>query len=264
MKRARKEQEHHYYQTILDWITPIEYTTQQSDFISRRQRGTGQWLLDSTEFQTWLSNERQILFCPGIPGAGKTIITSIVVEELTTRFLDNKNIGIAYLYCNYRRQSEQKFNDLLASLLKQLAAGQHSFPDAVKDLYEKHRGKRSRPSSYELSRAIQSVASLHTRVFILIDALDECDVFQGCLSKLVSEISSLREEARANFLITSRPIPELGKQFQPCLTREIIATDADVYTYLNGNMSQLRKCVLNNPELQEEIRTEITIAVKGM
>jgi hypothetical protein len=168
------------------------------------------------------------------------------------------------LYCNYLRQSEQKINDLLASLLKQLTEGQHSLPDTVKDLYEKHNVKQSRPSSYELLRALEFVASLHMRVFILIDALDECDIFQGCRSKLVSEISSLREKARANFYITSRPIPELGKQFQPCLTREIIATDSDVYTYLNGNMSQLKKCVLNNPELQKEIRTEITIAVKEM
>jgi hypothetical protein len=32
-------------QTILDWLTPIDYSTQQSDFISRRQEGTGEWLL---------------------------------------------------------------------------------------------------------------------------------------------------------------------------------------------------------------------------
>jgi hypothetical protein len=38
-------------QTILDWLTPINYSTQQSDFIGRRQEGTGQWLLSSNEFQ---------------------------------------------------------------------------------------------------------------------------------------------------------------------------------------------------------------------
>lgn len=31
-------------QNILDWITPIDYALQQSDFICRRQAGTGQWL----------------------------------------------------------------------------------------------------------------------------------------------------------------------------------------------------------------------------
>ena len=98
-----RNQEDQGRQTILDWITPIDYAPQQSNFISRRQAGTGQWLLNSAEFKAWLQISKQILFCPGIPGAGKTILTSIVVEELITRFENDGNIGIAYIYCNYRR-----------------------------------------------------------------------------------------------------------------------------------------------------------------
>ncbi len=107
-------------QTVLDWLTTIDYAPQQNDFIGRRQVGTGQWLLDSTEFKTWADTDKQTLFCPGIPGAGKIILTSVVVDELTTRFQNDRSIWIAYLYCNFRRQDEQKAQDLLASLLKQL------------------------------------------------------------------------------------------------------------------------------------------------
>src|SRR5579871_1078626 len=67
---------------ILNWLTPIEYGSQQSDYIGRRQHGTGQWLLNSKQFQTWLDTSKQILFCPGIPGAGKTILTSVVIDNL--------------------------------------------------------------------------------------------------------------------------------------------------------------------------------------
>jgi DNA replication protein DnaC len=103
VKRVRREQEDCQRQSILDWINPISYTPQQHDFITRRQEGTGQWLLDSAEFQAWLETDKQTLFCPGIPGAGKTILTSIIVEELTTRFSTDQTIGIAYIYCNFRR-----------------------------------------------------------------------------------------------------------------------------------------------------------------
>jgi hypothetical protein len=68
---------------IFDWLTPIDYSPQQNDFINRRQAGTGQWLLDSAEFLGWTETSKQTLFCPGLPGAGKTILTSIVIEELT-------------------------------------------------------------------------------------------------------------------------------------------------------------------------------------
>jgi hypothetical protein len=39
------------------------------------------WLLDSDEFQKWLKQSGQTMFCPGILGVGKTILASIVVDR---------------------------------------------------------------------------------------------------------------------------------------------------------------------------------------
>src|SRR3989440_1726345 len=119
---------------IIDWLAAIDYGQQQSDFLSRRQEGTGQWLLDSDEFQEWLAQKKQTLFCPGIPGAGKTILTSIVVDYLDKKFQNDSSIGIAYVYCNFRQQLEVKPADLLASLLKQLVQEQPSVPESIKSL----------------------------------------------------------------------------------------------------------------------------------
>jgi hypothetical protein len=68
--RERREE----HQAILDWLTPIDYAPQQYDFFRRRQKGTGEWLLKTNEFQEWVNQSKQTLFCPGIPGAGKTTI----------------------------------------------------------------------------------------------------------------------------------------------------------------------------------------------
>ncbi|KAH6668301.1 hypothetical protein B0J14DRAFT_158963 [Halenospora varia] len=144
-------------QAILDWLTSIDYTAQQSDFISRRQEGTGQWLLESAEFRAWVETKKQTLFCPGIPGAGKTILTSIMVNELTIRFSNDPTIGLAFIYFNFRRQDEQKIDDLLASLLKKLAESQPYLPVTVKELYDRHKTKRTRPSLDETFRSLQAV-----------------------------------------------------------------------------------------------------------
>lgn len=50
-------------QKILDWLTPIDYSLQQNDYFRLQQPGTGQWLLDSNEYQTWLVTRKQTLFC---------------------------------------------------------------------------------------------------------------------------------------------------------------------------------------------------------
>jgi predicted ATPase len=252
------------HQLILDWLTPVDFYTQQSDFIRRRQEGTGEWLLKSNEFQEWVKQSNQTLFCPGIPGAGKTIITSIVVEDLCTRFQNDTSIGIAYVYCNFRLQQEQKPEDLLASLLKQLVQEKPATPTCVKSLYERHKSKRTRPLFEEISKALQSVVADYSKVFIIIDALDECQVSDGGRRRLLSEIFNIQAKTGASLFATSRFIPEIMKEFEESISLEIRASDKDIQRYLDGHMLELPSFVVRNHDLQEEIKTEITKAVDGM
>ena len=247
---------------VLDWLTPVNYGLQQSDFINRRQPGTGQWLLESEEFQRWLNSDQQTLFCPGIPGAGKTILTSIVVEELSSRFSTDPGVGIAYLYCNFRQKHEQKAQDLLTSLLKQLSQGRSTLPDGVKSLYDKHKEKRTRPSLDEISRTLQSVVGTYTRVIIIVDALDECQVSDGCRKMFLSEISSLQAKTGANLFATSRFIPDITKKFNGSIKLEIRAHDDDVRRYLDGRILHSAQKLLET--YREEIKTQITKVVDGM
>jgi hypothetical protein len=204
------------------------------------------------------------LFCPGIPGAGKTILTSIVVDDLCNRFRNDATIGIAYLYCNFQRRDEQKAEGLLASLLKQLAEELSSLPDSVRDLYNRHKDKRTRPSVDEISRALKSVATLYLRVFIIVDALDECQPADRNWSKLLSELFVLQANCGANLFATSRFIPEIKKMFEGSLSIEIRATEDDVRRYLDSHISNLPAFVRRSPDLQEEIKTEVVKAVDGM
>jgi Cdc6-like AAA superfamily ATPase len=220
--------------------------------------------LDSTEFQTWLETGTQTLFCPGIPGAGKTIIAAIVVDHLLTSFKDDLATGIAYLYCNFGRQREQKAEDLLASLLKQLSMRQSPLPGSVKDLYDHHKVTRTRPSVDEILRILQSVVTTYSRVFIIIDALDECQVSNGCRTRFLSELFALQARHGANILATSRLIPDIVDQFKSSMLLEIRANRADVERYLEGHMRQLPSIVHQNTQLREEIKTRISEAVDGM
>ena len=247
---------------ILDWLTPVDYAPQQIDYIRRRQLGTGQWLLDSAEFQSWVKTDKQTLFCPGIPGAGKTILTAIAIDDLNTRFHNVSSIGIAYLYCNFRRRDGQKAEDLLMSLLKQLTQSQCSLPESVKSLYDSYKDKRTRPSFDEISRTLQPVASVYSRVFLIIDALDECQVSDGSRSRFLSEIFNLQVKYSTNIFATSRFIPEITEKFNRSTILEIRARDEDVRKYLDGCISQSESKVLKS--YHEEIKAEITKAVEGM
>ncbi|KAF3188341.1 hypothetical protein TWF788_001017 [Orbilia oligospora] len=247
---------------ILEWLTPIDYAPRHNDFIRRREPGTGQWLLDSPQFQKWREHSGRTLFCPGIPGAGKTILASVIIDSLIGEYHQDAGIGIAYFYCSFQRQDEQRVDDLLINLLKQLARGRQSSLDIVKKLYSKHKEQQTRPLFTEISEALRSVVTQYSRVFIVIDALDETN--GGCHGKLLSEVFGLTKEYGASFLVTSRPIPDITKRFRGCMSIAIEAQEQDVRRYLDGRMQELPPFVQDNPDLQEEIKASIAKSVQGM
>ncbi|KAL7802862.1 ankyrin repeat-containing domain protein [Trichoderma afarasin] len=249
------------HQAILDWLTPIDYAPQNNDFISRKQEGTGQWLLESAEFQAWLKTNGQTLFCPGIPGAGKTIITAMVVNHLLANFQTDPHVGVAYMYCNFQQQDDQTAEKLLMNLLKQLAQAQSSLPKVIKDLYDKHEKSRTRPSLDEITVTLHSMAAAYSRTFIVIDALDECQDLSRV--RLLDEIFNLQAKTGANIFATSRINDSIRRRFDRSATLEISADERDVLAYLDGQMS-LRRSDIINDGIREKIRAGVLKAAGGM
>ncbi|TVY17131.1 Ankyrin repeat, PH and SEC7 domain containing protein [Lachnellula arida] len=249
-------------QAILDWISSVDFPSQQKDIISRRQDGTGLWLLDSEEYKAWSSLKGQTLFCPGIPGAGKTILSSIVVDDLNARFRDDESVGIAYVYFNFRRQEEQKLEIILAGILKQLLQSRPSLPESIKALYSRHKQDQTPWPTAETPKELRSVIALYSRVFIVADALDECQ--NEHRTNFLSGVFDLKADTELGLFATSRFIPEITSRFENSHRLEIRAREHDVQKYLRGHMSRLPACVQRSHEIQEAIVAKIVTAVKGM
>jgi len=50
----------------------------------------------------------------------------------------------------------------------------------VEALYKQHKGGQTPPAFDEILATLQSVAAMYSRVFIVVDALDECQVSDDC------------------------------------------------------------------------------------
>lgn len=76
LARLEKQAEEQEQKQILDWISKdCESQTDRFNwFVSRHEPETRKWLFDSKEWQAWTSDQGRgtTLYCPGIPGAGKT------------------------------------------------------------------------------------------------------------------------------------------------------------------------------------------------
>ena len=178
------------------------------------------------------------------------------------RSYQDRETGIAYLYCNYKKYQEQKAINLFSALLKQLAQTTLA-PELVQVLYKQHQQRQTRPSIDEILKTLHAVIQNHTQVFIVVDALDECqDGPEYCDALLVGLRSLSAPQTR--LMVTSRPIPKITQEFQNSSICEIRAREDDVRLYVESQTARLPACVLRNQNLKQLIITQITDHVEGM
>ena len=250
---------------VEEWLSPLNFFETQSDKLSRRLEGTGRWLLESPRYQDWLHGTSSVLFCPGIPGAGKTMLSAIAVDDLQQRFARSDDIGVACIYCDYKDQVAQTTKNLLASLWLQLAANNQDLSYEVDGLYNKYtsQGPRSRPTLDEVLRILKTEVERYQNVYFVIDALDECSAENR--STLLRQISALPPSV--HLMVTSRFLNPVPRQFKDSIKLEIEADVEDVKYYVKERINSVERLsgwVENNPSLEKDIFSTVTENAKKM
>jgi ankyrin repeat protein len=183
---------------------------------------------------------------------------------LERTFTEN-NVGIAYIFCNYKDPNQTLIN-LVASLLQQLVQAKSDISDDIITLYESHVKKRTRPSLAEYSQILRSEILHFSKIFIVIDALDECRESNSTRETLLTIIETLRPTV--HLLVTARPhITDVINTFQDAVTLEIRARDEDIQKYVHSRLlseRRLQSHVKNDRDLHNAIITTIVGNVKGM
>ncbi|KAF7365804.1 ANK-REP-REGION domain-containing protein [Mycena venus] len=158
---------------IIDWFSPINFFLRYADIARARQAGTGEWLLVEPHFQEWESGSGRTLWCRGIPGAGKTILASMVVDHLRIRAKRQKeNIGVACIYLNHKDAGNQTPDKLLSGLWRQLVRGR-DIGSLAKEIYEEHFEERTPPLSEEVVQVLRSSFDHFSKIYFIVDAVDE-------------------------------------------------------------------------------------------
>jgi hypothetical protein len=260
---VRQSHDHQQHKEIAGWISSLDYPAQQSDIIARREEDTGQWFLDSSEFITWLSGRKSTLFCPGIPGAGKTMLAAITIDYIWQSKASD-DIRLAYIYCNYKSGVGTDSVSLLSALLKQLVQSSSAIDIPIKNLYEQHIRRGTRPSFQEISTALQEVSKSFSTVYIIIDALDECPKADGTRSQLLTKLKDLQKVVDLRLMVTARPIPDIEVEFRLFPILEIRASDTDVKRFVRGQIARLPSCIQRDNQLQGTLEDKIVEAVDGM
>jgi Cdc6-like AAA superfamily ATPase len=262
MKRLIDKSDNDERERITNWISATECADVLEKHLSDKQDGTGVWLLKSIKFHKWMMKKNNVLYCPGIPGAGKTMMASIIIDHLQEIFED-KNVGIAYVFCHHQRESS--LYSIFASILKQLVQSLPTIPEQLHKLYRcRHRRNKLRADDQEMFNMLLFICKMHAMVYIVIDGLDECSNSARNREDVILQLLRLQHEGKINLLVTSTEIPEITGLFQSFPSVEILASHSDITRYVIGRRRKLASWVDRDSDLQTLIVSEISNACGGM
>ncbi|KAI8670371.1 NACHT domain-containing protein [Fusarium keratoplasticum] len=244
-------------QEVLDWLGQEGWRHPQDNYFARCEPGTGRWFLDSPQFNEWLTGAETTLFCQGLPGAGKTVMASLAIDHL--RRTSHEKTFVIFMYCDIGKREQQKVVHVLASLLRQLIEASPSMPECVLRLYSKNKGRQlGSVSAQEFTDALIESTLLFSRVYVVIDALDECEE----VSNLLPEIFRMQQEVKVNVFVTSRPDKRIEAMFGQYLSLEIRASDEDVGRYLEKRIARHRVIKDESGEYAAATKTALRETVK--
>lgn len=194
------------------------------------------------------------------------MLASIAIEYLVNTFRSQQDIGVCYIYCDYKIQDEQTPLNLLASLLKQLLQYKSLVPEDIRGLYKKHNNgtKTTRPILDEVFESLQLTAASFSLVYLVVDALDELQQHGKLFQTLLSKLSTLQATTPLELMLTSRDIPRVTEEVQEDVRLEVRASDEDVARYVDGHIDELPRFVSKSAKIQQNIKDAIVSAVDGM
>ncbi|KAK4059226.1 hypothetical protein Trihar35433_11113 [Trichoderma harzianum] len=253
-------------QKIIQWISPLSFRSRHVNVLDSVQPGTGIWLLEHATFRDWVKSGTGTLWCPGIPGAGKTSLASLIINHLEQE-PPQENTFCSFIYCDYNQRSAQTQVSLLSSILQQILQNYSGdfLPSEVVTLYNQHQKYKTHPTLAQITEILGKLISTFETFHVVVDALDECAESEEDALRFISAVSSLGSSVK--ILCTSRSSSIFDAYFSAAARIEISAQQADITTFITACLQdqvRLSKHVVKDASLKDDIIGAIIQESQGM
>lgn len=251
---------------VLDFVSTMNPRSNHEMSLKLRHPSTGLWLTEGDEFKTWLNEENSKLWLYGIPGAGKTILASSVIEESIRKA--GSEDAVAYFYCDYKNPETQDPVKILGSLARQIARQDEQSFDKLRPFYELHNCEERRsliPTAEALHDLLVQMCVSFENIMILIDALDECGDSVNEVTELLASLQALSVNVKTLFL--SRDEHDIRTRLSGYPSLSIAAKSSDLRLYVGAEIeSRINKGKLRikNLSLKDEIMERLVEGADGM
>ncbi|KUJ09937.1 uncharacterized protein LY89DRAFT_723790 [Mollisia scopiformis] len=227
----------------------------------KRHEGTCEWVFRNPLFQTWKDDAHgePVLWVKGIPGAGKTILSTYVIQQMQ----EQGGFTTAYHICNSYTTGKDLRGEILRSFAAQLL---QSNRDLATYVFESYANKCLEPGIPKLKKLLPELLKTISSVRFIIDGLDEYPESEQ--TKILTELIQLTKEtsSQCRVLFSNRE----GKQIDRALSsRPTISlrdqhdeVKRDIDIYVHSSLEDLR-CTFGK-SLIDQVQRRIVEQAKGM
>ena len=251
---------------ILQWLAAPDPSSNHNKACQTKQRETGRWLIESLIYINWKRQRASFLWLHGIPGCGKTVLCSTIIEDTASMCQAGGRNILAYYYFDFNESKKQTCEGLLRSLVAQLFSHRPESSVTMETLFTNCGEGQREPTCQSLARALRELSEHFDEIYLILDALDECVEIPAVIS-FIQEICGWHNH-NLHILVTSRKDVVIEKGFRPLITDQVQVQNALVDTDIR---LLVRECLCSDPELSRwsqiikaEIEKTLCEGSKGM
>ncbi|KAF2102281.1 hypothetical protein NA57DRAFT_35425 [Rhizodiscina lignyota] len=262
----------HRRHVVSDWLKAADIEADQYEHCKLRAGypKTGRWLLENEIFAHWFHPRfapvPPLLWLCGVPGAGKTILASLIVEEAEKL---NPSPTVLYFYCRYGNSERDNFLALARSILAQLLREDKVLLSYLyEECCESNETLLRNPERVE--KLLQLAFENCKNAYIILDGIDECNREQR--KRITQYFRSLVEHLpptepdRLRCLFISQDDGFARRDFSGLASYKITMEDTrnDIGEFCELEAKKLQDLFPLTDQRVSEIATEISDAVGGM
>ncbi|KAK3331755.1 hypothetical protein B0T19DRAFT_413912 [Cercophora scortea] len=249
---------------LYKWLEKANPSRNHNDACALHEDHTGKWMLRSKEWQDWLagSSQSRLFWVHGIPGAGKTVLASFLIDEIRDLCRGANGRGSAYYYCYFARSCDESVPFLTWVLGQLCRQTSDDIPSALHDLYR----AGCDPKISELLDALEAVLTRFTIAFVAIDTVDE-SLPRDNLLELLSQLTTDTRFSKLRLLVTSREYQDIFDCLESLTTPISMSNpyvEDDIATYVKSVLRGDKRFRRWPHDLKNELVAELPKRAKGM
>lgn len=268
---------------VFRWLSTVPCEAHHKQSCKKILDGTGRWLLENPIFLEWQkSSASALLWLNGIPGSGKSKLSSIVIQTLLEKQTQaqSQRSPLAYFYCSQKSTDPRTADsrEILCAVLRQLT-GRDSVTPLRGTIGEDFRQRKETADNngaqitpLDIEETVEHILAItkEDSITLIIDALDEVGEERSDLFDALERIVQASDNI-VKIFVSSRRDGDIVERFDHCaqLRTDDYMTKQDMQRFIQHKVMEAittRKLLRGkvSPSLRDDIIRTLTERAHGM